>query len=159
APLKKPRKKIMTMSHPSPPILLQFIPSRRIQGIRSRKTRTSCHPNPAPNVPIIKAQISSTCAAGQENKEEAGLCAVKNKIQLKNKKFLKSLRITGIYEIFETLPVPETWDTWPVEDLLDDVFSAGFESAFDVLAFSLQNLQKSSCAAALSQEAASLDWE
>jgi hypothetical protein len=50
-------------------------------------------------------------------------------------------------------------DAWKLSELLHETFSKDFNSEFDVLASSLQYLQKSKTAKALSVEAAALGWQ
>jgi hypothetical protein len=68
---------------------------------------------------------------------------------------LKSLRITSGDE-----PVFDQWqDTWPLDDLLHDIYSQNYDSEFDVLAHGLQFLQQSNVAKALIDDAIAQGWE
>jgi hypothetical protein len=57
-------------------------------------------------------------------------------------------------------PLYDTWqDTWPLDDLVHDIFSQNFDSEFDVLASALQALLPSPAATALIHDAAAAGWE
>ncbi len=57
-------------------------------------------------------------------------------------------------------PVYDTWqDTWPLDDLLHDIYSQNFDSEYDVLAFGLQQVQLSKNAKAFIIDAANAGWE
>lgn len=77
---------------------------------------------------------------------------------------LKSLRIfeirDGEEDGLENTDVNTLFpDTWPLEDLLHDIFSQNFDSDFDVLASSLQFICRSAVASALVHDAARQGWE
>ncbi len=51
------------------------------------------------------------------------------------------------------------YDTWPLDDLRNDIYSRGFEGDYDFLAWAIQSLCQSPSATALITEASSEDWE
>ncbi len=57
-------------------------------------------------------------------------------------------------------PVYDTWqDTWPLDDLLHDIYSQNFESEYDALAFGVQQLQQSKTTKAFILDAMNAGWE
>lgn len=73
---------------------------------------------------------------------------------------LRALRISQIRDIRDDAPYyDEMCDTWLIEDLRHDIYSKNFETEFDVLAATIQLLQKSKTAKLLINDAITQDWE
>ena len=136
-----------------------------IPGISPKIADESCLQNRPSNEQRIRAQetpvqMSFTCAAGQEsNPQQRTECAVKIRVSLTGGIPLRALR--GPDESCESgAPVYSSWhDTWPLYDLLHDIYSKEFEVEYDALAECLQLLQVSDAAKAMIEDAAAQNWE
>jgi hypothetical protein len=129
------------------------------QGIKNKKAERSCLQNRLSNEQRIKVRTSFICAAGQEIRNKQESCAVKIRVELTGGIPLKSLRMAAVDD-GQNSPVYDTWqDTWPIEDLVHDIFSQNFDTEYDVLAHALQTLLVSDAAKSFINDAAGGGWE
>lgn len=106
-----------------------------------------------------------TFAAGLESDNDSqlrnsGSNAVRVRLKLSGGIPLRALRITEIRDIRDSDPYfDDLCDTWLLDDLRHDLYAKDFESEFDVLAATVQLLQKSKTAKSLINDAVSQDWQ